>query len=343
LLGRYDDRTVTCLVQSKFRDEATARAADIAENPDRVELVTGDITDASLGLDADTYDRLQDETVEVFHLAAIYDLTVEREIAKPVNVDGTRHVVDFAAGVDDLDRLHYVSSVVVAGTYDGTFTEEMLLEGQGFANYYESTKHNAEVLVRERMDEVPTTIYRPGVAVGDSDTGETQKYDGMYQVLELLADQGSTAVLPLPAGAKGAEFNVVPRDYIVDAIGYLSGIDDSEGEVYHIADPDPPTIAEMCRVLGDALGKSRVFTPRLVPAGLVEGVMTSLGWFSDGAAEFVQAGGFHYFAWPASFDCSNAVRDLEGSGVECPDFAEYAPTLVEFYENNPDIGEEGMN
>jgi thioester reductase-like protein len=343
LLDRYDDTTVTCLVQSKFREEAESRAADLADDPDRIDFVEGDLTADRLGLAEEAYADLQAQTVEVFHLAAIYDLAVEREPARQVNVAGTRRMLEFAAGVDGLERFHYVSTVVVAGTYDGRFTEDMLREGQQFCNYYESTKHAAEVLVQERMDELPVTIYRPGVAVGDSDTGATQKYDGMYEFVELLADQGSTAVVPTVFGSSGAEFNVVPRDYIVDAIGYLSGIDESEGKVYHLADPDPPTTAELITTLGAAMGKTRTFVLPIVPKGITEGILSSLAYISDDAAEFVRAGGLTYFDWPPSFDCSNAVEDLEGSGIECPDFGDYAENLVEFYEANPEVGSEAMH
>jgi len=344
LLDRYDeDTTVTCLVQPKFGDEAAERAAELDGDEDRIEFAEGDLTDERLDLSDDTYERLQAETVEVYHLAAIYDLAMDRAPGEAVNVAGTRHVLDFAEGVADLDRLHHVSSVVVAGTYDGRFTEEMLLEGQRHSNYYETTKFQSEVLVQERMDELPVTIYRPGVAVGDSDTGETQKYDGMYAFLEMLEDQGSTAVVPAVYGSGSAEFNVVPRDYIVDAIGYLSGIEESEGKVYHLADPDPPTTSELIETLGDAAGKKRTLVLPVLPKGITEGVLASLARVSEGAKEFVQAGGLTYYVWPPSFDCSNAVEDLEGSGVECPDFGEYAENLVEFYRENPDIGTEGMN
>jgi thioester reductase-like protein len=343
LLDRRADATVTCLVQPKFRDQADRRAADLDADEERIEFVEGDLTEAGLGLDEETYADLQAETVAVYHLAAIYDLAVEREPARQVNVAGTRRMLDFAAGVEDIERFHYVSTVVVAGTYDGRFTEEMLQEGQQFCNYYESTKHAAEVLVQERMDELPVTIYRPGVAVGDSDTGATQKYDGMYEFVELLADQGSTAVVPTVFGSGGAEFNVVPRDYVVDAIGYLSGLDESEGEVYHLADPDPPTTAELIETLGDAMGKKRTFVLPVVPKGITEGLLSSLAYVSDEAAEFMRAGGLTYFDWPPSFDCANAVADLEGSGIECPSFEEYAETLVDYYEEHPEVGADAMH
>jgi len=340
---RDDDTTVTCLVQSKFRDEAEQRVAAVADDPDRVELVEGDITDPDLALDDDTYDDLQDETVQVYHLAAIYDLVMDRAPGKAVNIDGTRHMLDFAEGVDDLERFQYVSSVVVGGDYEGRFTEEMLQEGQSFHNYYETTKHMAEVLVRQRMDEIPTTIYRPGVAVGDSETGETQKYDGPYPFIQALLDQGDNAVMPVVNGASEAEFNVVPRDFIVDAIAYLSSIEESEGKVYHVADPDPPTTEEMIEILGEACGKKRTFVLPILPKGLTEGLLASLGRFSDDAAELAQSGGLDYYVWPPSFDCSNTVEDLADSDVEIPRFEDYAENLVEFVRENPDIGAEAMN
>ena len=343
LLDRHDaDTTVTCLVQSKFRSEAEDRAAEIEADHGteaRIELVEGDITESDLGL-GDDYDDVADATVAVYHLAAIYDLTMDRAPGKAVNIEGSRNVTEVAAAAD-ADRYHSVSSVVVAGDYEGRFEEGMLQEGQTFFNYYESTKHMAEVVVRERMDEVPTTIYRPGVAVGDSETGETQKYDGPYAFVEGLVDQGSTAVIPVPRGASKAEFNVVPSDYIVDAIGYLSGIEESEGKTYHLADPDPPSTTELVKILGDAAGKDRTLVVPY-PKRLIEGIRGSLTPLL-GESELIKSGGLEYQTWPASFDCTNAVEDLEGSGVECPHFSEYAENLVAFYEANPDIGTEGMN
>lgn len=340
LVERHDEETtITCLIQSQYRDVAERRTAQIESEAgvgERIELVEGDITDPDLGL-GDAYDDLQADTVSVYHLAALYDLTMDREPGKAVNIDGTRHVVEFAAGVTDLDRLHYVSSVVVAGTYEGRFTEEMLQEGQQFCNYYETTKHMAEVVVQNRMDEIPTTIYRPGVAVGDSETGETQKFDGPYAFVEALLDQGENAVIPAPRGASDAAFNVVPRDYIVDAIGYLSGIDDSEGNVYHLADPDPPTTTELIKRLGDAAGKKRTLVVPY-PKGIVSGVLASVS--PDN--ELLKSGGLEYQTWGARFDCTNALDDLEGSGIECPRFDEYADTLVRFVRQNPDVGDEPM-
>jgi len=345
LLDRHEAETsIPCLIQAQYRAEAEQRRTAIdervpADAVERLDLVEGDITFDDLGL-GDRYDDLAAETTEVYHLAAVYDLTMDRAVGKAVNVDGTRHMVAFAATAD-VDRLHYVSTVVVAGDYQGEFTESMLQEGQSFFNYYESSKHMAEVAVRERTDEIPTTIYRPGVAVGDSRTGETQKYDGPYDFIEALVDQGEYAVVPVPYGSSEAEFNVVPRDYVVDAISYLSGIEESVGKTYHLADPDPPTTTEMIQLLGEAAGKTKTFTPPY-PKGLVGGLLESLAPLR-GESDLVKSGGLEYQTWGASFDCSNTLADLEGSGIECPQFSEYAENLVEFYREHPEIDSEGMN
>jgi thioester reductase-like protein len=340
LLDRHDDdTTVTCLVQSKFREEAERKAEAIEADHDaagRIDLVEGDLVEEDLGL-GDAYDDLQSDTVEVFHLAAIYDLTMDRAPGEAVNIEGTRHVLEFTEGAD-VDRLNYVSTVVVAGTYEGEFTEAMLQEGQKFANYYETTKHMAEVLVQQRMDEIPTTIYRPAPVVGDSETGETQKYDGPYAFLEALVDQGNNAIIPAPRGSSDAEFQLAPRDFIVDAIGYLSGIDDSEGEVYHLADPDPPSTVDVIKAFGEELEKNRtVVVP--YPKGIVEGFLASLAPEND----LLKSGGLHYQTWPASFDTSNTRRDLADSPVDVPRFDDYVENMVEFYLENPDVGDEGMN
>lgn len=250
LLERGDEQ-ITCLVQPAYREEARRRRRSLTEaagvEAGRVRLVEGDITDPDLGLDDPA--SLRAATRTVYHLAAVYDLGVEHRLAERVNVDGTEHVLAFAerAGVD---RLHYVSTCYVSGRHDGAFTHADLDVGQSFNNHYEATKFAAEVAVQERMAAgLPATIYRPAIAVGDSQIGATQKYDGPYYLLALLRRQPRIAVAPAPA--KPTTMNVVPRDFVVDAVAALSARADTVGEVYQLCNPHRRRSSASCARSGE--------------------------------------------------------------------------------------------
>jgi len=193
VLSRTDDFAL-CLVQPKFRPLAEERARQlVATHPgltNRIRLIDGDLTEA--------LDQVPPgEVREIYHLAAVYDLTVPREVGMRVNVTGTTRVLDLAERATRLERLHYVSTCYVSGRYPGLFSEEDLEQGQGFNNFYEETKYLAEVEVRKRMSRIPATVYRPSVVVGDSATGATQKFDGPYFVMQWLMRQPRIALLPV--------------------------------------------------------------------------------------------------------------------------------------------------
>src|SRR5881275_1728208 len=207
---------VAALVEPRFAD----RARDVAQRIDgeRVEVLEGDISERGLGLADDQLERLRAEVTIAYHLAAIYDLAVPLDTAQRVNVDGTGNVLDVCADCERLERLNYVSTAYVAGDRTGVVYEHELVFGQGFKNHYESTKFQAEVWVRELMDRVPTTILRPAIVVGDSRTGETQKFDGPYFILRVISESARHG-RPIPNfGRSIAPFNVVPVDFVVEAI-----------------------------------------------------------------------------------------------------------------------------
>lgn len=343
VLGREDEEvTATCLIQSKFRDLAEARIAELEKQDPalvgRIELVEGDITLPDLGL-GDRYDELAEDTVEVFHLAAVYDLAVPSEIARKVNVEGTRHVCDFAEAADA--RHQYVSTCYVSGRVTGAFTEDdLVVERQTFNNHYEATKHAAEVIVRERMEAGhPTTIYRPAIVSGDSETGATQKFDGVFFAIRLIMRQpGSIAVTPLAGNPEAHTVNLVPRDYVVDAIAELSQRDDTVGTCYHLADPRPFTVRKILDTLEEVSGKRIITVPLAtwMAKGAIEkvpGVQQLMQLPSD----FVD-----YFTHPVHYTATNTQKALEGTGVSLPDKTEWFRALVEFYQANPDVSSDAM-
>jgi thioester reductase-like protein len=340
ILARRSGDAAVCLVQPKFADLARRRAdALVASRPElggRIRLVEGDITREGLGL-ADPAAAAAD-VVEVFHLAAIYDLSVPRDVGMRVNVDGTRHVLDFAARAPRLERFQYVSTCYVSGKVPGTFTEGDLEKGQRFNNHYEETKYLAEIEVRARMAAgLPGTIYRPAITVGDSGTGETQKYDGPYFVIQWVLRQRGIAVLPT-VGDLRAEVNVVPRDFVVSAAAYLSGIAASRGKTYQLADPAPLTVARMLDEVERATRRRIVRVP-LTPA-IAKGAIRHV----PGVYKLMRipADAIDYFVLPTHYDTRNTVVDLAGSGITCPPFSSYVERLVAFAQAHPELGSAAM-
>jgi thioester reductase-like protein len=341
VLKRSPNDRAVCLVQAKFFSQAESRLKRIQEAaPDlrgRVELVAGDITEPDLGLENTT--RLKDQTSEVFHLAAVYDLGVHRDIGVQVNVVGTQNILDFAEACQRFCRLHYVSTCFVSGRHPGIFSEDDLETGQSFNNYYEETKYLAEVEVQARMrGGLPATIYRPAVVVGDSRTGATQKYDGPYFVIRWLLRQPSVAIMPMVGEPSVTRVNLVPRDFVVDAISYLCGLDASVGRVYQLADPEPLTVSELIRVVGSATHQTivRIPLPRAAAKCLID--------YVPGVYRLIQIPSptIDYFVHPTRYSCDHTLADLSGSGLKVPPFPTYVGRMVDFVRNHPNIGSEAM-
>lgn len=328
-----------CLIQARYRDLAERRVAEIVATESslrgRIELLEGDITVAGLGLEQP--DMLAADVGEIWHLAAVYDLEVARELGLRINVDGTRNVLDFASRTQA--HLHYVSTCYVSGRYAGPFGEADLDRGQTFNNHYEETKFLAEVLVQQRIaDGHATTIYRPAIVVGNSHTGETQKFDGPYFVLQCLLRQPRLAVMPVIGDPRSCRLNMVPSDFIIDAITYLSGLEQCVGRVYQLADPEPLTITELLTEMAQATGRTVIRIPvprRLAKASIrhVPGLYRLMR---------IPAATVDYMSHPTFYLTTNTDADLAGSGIACPPVATYLPALVEFMREHREISASAM-
>lgn len=323
-----------CLVQPKFTEVAERRADELGLR-DRIRLLPGDITRPGLGIAADELGAV----TEAWHLAAVYDLAVERQLALRVNVDGTRNVLDALAACPGLQRFHYFSTCYVSGRYAGPYAEDDLEVGAPFNNYYEETKHLAEVEVRRRMaDGFPATIYRPAIVVGDSRTGETQKFDGPYFIMQWLLRQPERATLPMAGDPATTRVNVVPRDFIVAAVGYLSGLERSAGRSYQLADPHPLTVEQMMDTLADATGRKVIKVP--LPRRVAKGALAHV----PGVYRLMRIPpeAVDYFVHPTHYLTDHMREDLAGSGIEPPSFPSYVDRLVAFMRAHPEIGAAAM-
>jgi thioester reductase-like protein len=333
MLRTARDLDLVFLVQDRFVPDAVRQADRIracSGNPKTsLRVLAGDITDPYLGLADKKYDALVSDVTDVFHLAGLYDLAAPEEAARSVNVDGTRHVLSLCRKAKALRTLVYFSTVVVSGKRTGTVLEEELQMGQSFHNHYESTKHEAEALVRDARRRVPAVIIRPSIVVGHSRTGETQKFDGPYFAVALI-DTLRHLQLPLPyVGELMAEFNIIPIDFLVEAVTALWQDEGSVGRCFHVADPNPvlarTLFAELIRLMG-ARGPFLTVPPAVMDLSLR---LRAARKFLGVPREF-----FDYLSHSVHYDTTNTTAALEGTGIACPYLLDYLPVLVDFYRAN---------
>src|SRR5882724_1628247 len=321
------------LVQPAFRERAQKELVSIAQQTGRstsdFKLLSGDITEPNLGLSPGDLETAHAESTIVFHLAAIYDLAVARDLALIVNVEGTRNVNEFARSLPHLRHYHYVSTCYVAGKRTGRILENELQHEAGFRNYYEETKHLAELEVEALKSELPVTIHRPSVVCGDSHSGETAKYDGIYYLILYLRKWPAGLTL-LNIGNSEVRLNLVPIDFVVDALVALAKDDRAIGATVQLADPAPLTTHQLFDEISKAIGGRDSFAT--VPAGIVYPVLRmplapKLTGLPHSAVP--------YFFLEQTYDTTIARALLEPHGIRCPAFPEYVGALVNFVAQHP--------
>lgn len=333
LLLRDDRAHLALLIQESQVDQAEDALVRLDEAvpgaATRCSLLTGDISDRHLGLGQEGAQALQERVTHIWHLAALYNLAVEERIAYRVNVVGTVNVLDFAEGCQGFQGLHYISTCYISGKRTGLIREVELDEGQEFKNHYESTKFWAEVEVQRRMDRIPTWIYRPGIVVGDSKTGQTDKYDGPYYIIKLLL-RLPDGVPTINVGDGDSVVNMVPVDFAVQAMLAIAAQPEAKGQVYHIADPNPMRARDIVKLMLRTMGKS----PAL---GNVPPLLMDLGLRLKPLRRAAQVPreALIYFNHDARYDTTHTQEALADSSVRCPHLSTYLDTLINFVERHP--------
>jgi thioester reductase-like protein len=323
------------LVQPAFVERARTEIAQLSEQTgapaERFRVLEGDITREDLGLSAADLEEAKSEATILFHLAAVYDLAVAREVGLRVNVEGTRHVNRFALGLPKLKRYHYVSTCYVAGRRTGLILESELRHEAGFRNFYEETKYLAELEVEALKRELPVTIHRPSVVCGDSRTGETAKYDGVYYLINYLR-MWPGALSLANIGNPDVRLNVVPVDFVVEAMAALADDDAAAGETVQLADPEPLTTEELFDIISRNLsGRESLLT---LPAPVVR---TTLNLPLNEQVTGLPRVAAPYFFLKQTYDTARATALLAPRGVRCPRFPDYVPALLDFVERHPKI------
>ncbi len=311
----------------------------------QVVAVIGDLAKRNLGVaDADLR-RLKGKVDHFFHLAAVYDLKASAEEQELANVAGTRNALAFADAVAT-GCFHHVSSIAAAGLYDGVFREDMFEEAEDLDHPYFKTKHDAEGLVRSEYGR-PYRIYRPGFVVGDSKTGYIDKIDGPYYFFKTIQKFRELVPQWVPAiGIEGGRINIVPVDFVANALDYLAHRKGLDGKCFHLTDPHPYRIGEALNIFARAAHAPQM-TMRVnakmfgfIPAPILYGI-GSLAPVKRAIRVVLNDLGiprdvFQFVNWPTRYDNREAAKALKGSGIEVPKLDTYAWRLWDYWERHLD-------
>jgi len=311
----------------------------------QVVAVIGDLAKKNLGVaDADAK-KLKGKVEHFFHLAAIYDLKASAEEQELANVAGTRHALEFAGAVV-AGCFHHVSSIAAAGLYDGVFREDMFEEAEDLDHPYFKTKHDSEALVRNECKR-PFRIYRPGFVVGDSKTGYIDKIDGPYYFFKTIQKFRELVPQWVPAiGIEGGRINIVPVDFVANALDYLAHKKGLDGKCFHLTDPHPYRIGEVLNIFAKAAHAPQM-TMRVnakmfgfIPAPILYGI-GSLAPVKRAIRVVLNDLGiprdvFQFVNWPTRYDNREAAKALKGSGIEVPKLDTYAWRLWDYWERHLD-------
>jgi NAD(P)-dependent dehydrogenase (short-subunit alcohol dehydrogenase family) len=340
LLGRQG--TIYVLVREGSRGKVDSLIERLGAEEGRIVPVSGDLSKKGLG--AEKFDEPIDH---LFHLAAVYDVDADEQAMERANVEGTQHVIEFA-NARDVGRFHHVSSIAVAGAYRGVFQEDMFDEEQKLPHAYHRTKYDSELLVRREV-EAKKLIYRPGIVVGHSETGEMDKIDGPYYFFKLL--QRLRTALPewFPlAGPEGGQTNLVPVDFVARALDHIAHMGDDElpGDTFHLVDPEPITVGQALNEFAKAAHAPQFAMrvdshltnaiPKPVRSGIkalptvkriTETTLRDLG---------IPPAAMENRDFFCTFDARDAQRALTGTGIAVPPLSTYAPRLWDYWERNLD-------
>jgi NAD(P)-dependent dehydrogenase (short-subunit alcohol dehydrogenase family) len=337
--------TIHVLVRKASQRKFEAIAKQMAWDMKRITVVHGDMTAAKCGLGASQVRALKGKVKHFFHLAAIYDLSASAESQRAANFDGTQHALDLAAAID-VGCFHHTSSIAAAGLYPGIFREDMFEEAEGLDDPYLRTKHDSEGLVRAER-RVKWRIYRPGMVVGHSETGEMDKIDGPYYFFTLIKKLRELLPPWMPVlGIEGGRINIVPVDFVADAMDHIAHKPRLDGHTFHLTDPEPMRVGEVlntfaraghapemtmridARMFAFVPGSVRMAVGNLPPVRRFVGMLLRDFRIPKSVLKFI--------TYPTRFDSRETERALKGSGIAVPRLDTYAWRLWDYWERHLD-------
>jgi len=324
ILGAHADARLTLLMPSRLVEQSKERIAQLGGT--HLQVVTGDLSDMHLGLSGDEYERICDGVTDIFHVGEISDLSVPREMIWQANVEGTRNVIELARDCPRLHRLNHYSTCYVSGDRIGVIAEDELDMGQAFRNPYEETKFHAEKLLQRVSGMLPISIYRPSSVVGDSQTGEIDRFEGPYYLGILLVMSPLMVALPLP-GEGAAPLNVVPVDFVTRGIWAMSDDPRAVGKIFHVVDPAPMSARRVYEIVAE---KEKKRLPRFTVSAKAAEIMLRLPLVEKLSRPHRAA--ISYVNQLAIYNCANTLELLDGTGVRCPPLTSYLDKLITYVQ-----------
>jgi thioester reductase-like protein len=325
LLRAQPRSLVYAIVQPKFAEQAREIADALpADQRARLVMFEGDAAAIDLGLSGKEYLELAARVDRIHHLAQVTYPGVTRQMAEAVNIGGTREIIELGRACSQLKCIIAHSSAIVSGNRTGLVLEEELAARQTFRSVVEETLARAERLVRAAMTDLPITVVRPTQIVGDSRTGEVDRFDGPYLLILLIVSSPQDFPVLLPARGD-APMNLVPIDYVVQAAQVIGRRPQAIGRTFHLTDPSPLTVREMFQLVARAGGKR--LPGGFIPSRLAKALLAAPGLHlvSKSPRAFVDV-----IATPVRYDTRNTDDLLAGEPMVCPPFETYVDALVEF-------------
>jgi len=347
LLERLLERkgTIHCLVRKESLGKFQELREQLGVGEERLVAVVGDLAKPKLGVTPAQQRQLAGKVKHFFHLAALYDLAADAESQIAANVEGTRHALELSDALK-AGCFHHVSSIAAAGLYSGVFREDMFDEAEELDHPYFRTKHDSEGLVRKEYAR-PYRIYRPGIVIGDSRTGEIDKIDGPYYFFRLIKKMRQTLPPWMPTiGLEGGRINLVPVDWVAAALDHIAHKPALDGHTFHLTDPAPRRIGEVLNLFARA-GHAPQMTMRLdarmfgfIPAG-VRGAIANLPPVKRVVGVLLRDLGIppavmKFISYPTRFDSRETERALKGSKIRLPKLDDYAWRLWDYWERHLD-------
>ena len=352
LLEAHPRARLTVLVEEGRRKDADDDLSRLpAAQRKRVQVVVGDVGKMDLGLAGLELEALKGLT-HVFHLAGIQSATADRAVLQRVNVDGVRNILTFARELTKLDRFVHFSSCFVAGDRQGVILEEDLDEITARRTPYEDSKMRGEKLVRAAMADLPVTIIRPSVVVGDTSTGEVDRFDGVYAMGILIVTSPISVPLPLPGPGLGP-LHVVPVDYLTRAVCHLAADERARGKTFHVVDPNPLSARRAYELVAARAGKKLPAPPKSLSSSVAfslaahsgSALLSSLASsFAGSLVNAVKTPGLdrvkrsvaavEMFDRFVLFNAANTTQLLAGTDIVCPRFDTYVDALVGFVQES---------